>query len=208
MLAIQQRTNQQGRIHGQYQSRTDGQGRKCWFFHFSTHVHGPTDRPTDGRTDGRMDGRTDKASYRVACPQLKMVMVLILVTPDLIKRVKKKSRPSLYKAPNWSIWIIRYPHCLNFIYLFLLCFQWRFHPYNFQRLPKAWGKVRRRFGVCWLLSNHQANHRVIIKLLYIKCENVNLRSSSPPPPRLRWWWKLACLMYCDITIYNVTIVLY
>ena len=26
---------------------------------------------TDGRTDGWMDGRTDKASYRVACPQLK-----------------------------------------------------------------------------------------------------------------------------------------
>ena len=26
---------------------------------------------TDRRTDGRTDGRTDKASYRVACPQLK-----------------------------------------------------------------------------------------------------------------------------------------
>ena len=25
----------------------------------------------DGPTDGRTDGRTDKASYRVACPQLK-----------------------------------------------------------------------------------------------------------------------------------------
>ena len=30
-----------------------------------------TDGPTNQRTDGRTDGRTDKASYRVACPQLK-----------------------------------------------------------------------------------------------------------------------------------------
>ena len=30
-----------------------------------------TDQWTDGRTDGRTDGWTDKASYRVACPQLK-----------------------------------------------------------------------------------------------------------------------------------------
>ena len=94
----------------------------------------PTDRPTNRQTD--------KGSYRVACPQLKMAMVLILVIPDIIKRVKKKSWPSLCEAPNWSIWIICYPHCLNFIYLLLiylllLCFQWWFHPYNFQRLPKA-----------------------------------------------------------------------
>ena len=27
---------EQGRIHGQYQSRTGGQGRKCVFSHFST----------------------------------------------------------------------------------------------------------------------------------------------------------------------------
>ena len=39
------------------------------FPHFSTRVHGPTDR----RTDGPTDRRTDKASYRVACPQLKTV---------------------------------------------------------------------------------------------------------------------------------------
>ena len=32
-----------------------------------------TDGPTDRRTDGRTVGRTDKASYRVACPQLKKV---------------------------------------------------------------------------------------------------------------------------------------
>ena len=54
---------QQGRIHG-HQLRRGGQGRKCAFPHFSTRVHGPTDQPTDGRTD--------KASYRVACPQLKI----------------------------------------------------------------------------------------------------------------------------------------
>ena len=46
-------------------------GVKLWatvFPTFQLDHHGPTDRPTDGRTDGR----TDKASYRVACPQLKM----------------------------------------------------------------------------------------------------------------------------------------
>ena len=53
-------------IHG-HQLRTGGQGRICAFSHFSTRVHGPTDQPTDRPTDGR----TDKASYRVACPQLK-----------------------------------------------------------------------------------------------------------------------------------------
>ena len=29
-------THQQGRIHGQYQLQTGGQGRKCVFSHFST----------------------------------------------------------------------------------------------------------------------------------------------------------------------------
>ena len=38
---------------------------------------GPTDGPTDGRTDGPTDGRTDKASYRVACPQLKSVYLYL-----------------------------------------------------------------------------------------------------------------------------------
>ena len=44
---------EQGRIHGQYQLRTGGQGRKCAFSHFSTRVHGPTNGRTDGRTDGQ-----------------------------------------------------------------------------------------------------------------------------------------------------------
>ena len=52
----------QGRIHGQYQLRTGGQGQKCAFSHFSTRAHGP---------DRWMDGRTDKTSYGVACSQLK-----------------------------------------------------------------------------------------------------------------------------------------
>ena len=38
-----------------------GQGRKCAFSHFFD----------SWVTDGRTNGRTDKASYRVACPQLK-----------------------------------------------------------------------------------------------------------------------------------------
>ena len=60
---IQNRRNskKQGRIHG-HQLRTGGQGRKCVFSHFSTRSP-PTNQPTDQRTD--------KASYRVACPQLK-----------------------------------------------------------------------------------------------------------------------------------------
>ena len=38
---------EQGRIHGQYQLRTGGQGRKC--AHFSTRVHGRTVGQTDGQ---------------------------------------------------------------------------------------------------------------------------------------------------------------
>ena len=34
-----------------------------------------SDGRTNGRTDGRTDGLTDKASYRVACPQLKSVLI-------------------------------------------------------------------------------------------------------------------------------------
>ena len=41
---------EQGRIHGQYQLRTGGRGRKCAFPHFSTRDHGPTDQPTNQRT--------------------------------------------------------------------------------------------------------------------------------------------------------------
>ena len=37
----------------------------CIFYKSVTYI------PTDGRTDGPTDRRTDKASYRVACPQLK-----------------------------------------------------------------------------------------------------------------------------------------
>ena len=68
----------QGRIHG-HQLRTGGQGRKCncpqlkMFLnaHFLTFRLMSTDRWTDGPTDQRTDQWTDKASYRVACPQLK-----------------------------------------------------------------------------------------------------------------------------------------
>ena len=43
----------QGRLHGQYQLQTSGQGRKCAFSHLSTHVHGPTDQRNNGLTDGQ-----------------------------------------------------------------------------------------------------------------------------------------------------------
>ena len=41
--------------------------REHSFSHFLTRAHGPADRWTNGHTDRQMD----KASYRVACPQLK-----------------------------------------------------------------------------------------------------------------------------------------
>ena len=47
-------------IHKKYLKRS--------FFHFSTRSS-----RTNGRTDGWTNGQTDKASYRVACPQLKTI---------------------------------------------------------------------------------------------------------------------------------------
>ena len=43
-------------------------------FPLSTRADGPTDR----RTNSPTDGPTDKASYRVACPQLKTLFCLII----------------------------------------------------------------------------------------------------------------------------------
>ena len=40
----------QGRIHGQYQSRTGGQGRKCVYPAFLLERDGPTNRRTDGQS--------------------------------------------------------------------------------------------------------------------------------------------------------------
>ena len=56
-----------------------GRGGNARFHTFQLENHGSTDQRIDGRTDGRTDGPTDrrtdgptdKASYRVACPQLK-----------------------------------------------------------------------------------------------------------------------------------------
>ena len=49
-----ERSRKQGRIHGQYQLRMGGQGRKCAFSHFPTR----SDDHHDGRTDGPMDGHS------------------------------------------------------------------------------------------------------------------------------------------------------
>ena len=49
------RIEKQGRIHGQYQLRTGGQGRNASFHTFQLDHH---DRRTDQRPDGRTDGRT------------------------------------------------------------------------------------------------------------------------------------------------------
>ena len=56
------RVRKQGRIHGQHELRSGGQGRKCAFSHSLTRGHRLTDR------------RMDKGSYRVACPQLKTML--------------------------------------------------------------------------------------------------------------------------------------
>ena len=41
---------------------------------------------TDGRTNGRMERRTDKASYRVACPQLKTTAYFCHSNSQIIKK--------------------------------------------------------------------------------------------------------------------------
>ena len=43
-----------------------------------------TDQQIDGRTDRQMDGRTDKASYRVACPQIKMITYVHLCSTTYV----------------------------------------------------------------------------------------------------------------------------
>ena len=49
------RKKKQGRIHGQYQLRTGGQGRKCAISHFPNSII--TDQLTDRRTNGRTELR-------------------------------------------------------------------------------------------------------------------------------------------------------
>ena len=66
-----------------------------------------TDGPTDQRTNGRTDQRTDKASYRVACPQLKSKLQQ---GQSMINEVKKaiysllgeKRRMNSRKSVRWS----------------------------------------------------------------------------------------------------------
>ena len=86
-----------------------GRGRNARFPTFQLDHHGPTDRPTDRWTDGRTDGRMDKASYRVACPQLKsendrfilrqsmcsMSLVLLIHTISILLRFSEINRKIL-----------------------------------------------------------------------------------------------------------------
>ena len=86
-------TKEQGWIHGQYQLRMGGQGWKCAFSHFLTQ--------SPWRTDGPTDGWTDKASYRVACPQLKMIMM-------------SKGRPCFLQVVSVLCWIVKVSsHCMD-----------------------------------------------------------------------------------------------
>ena len=63
-----------------------GRGGNAGFRLFDSMVtDGPTDRPTDGPMDGPTDGRTDKASYRVACPQLKSISEVFRMSPIVRK---------------------------------------------------------------------------------------------------------------------------
>ena len=57
---------------------------------------------TDGRTNGRTDQRTDKASYRVACPQLKRSIESMI----LALKQDKKHEFSLIRSPlECSFWV-------------------------------------------------------------------------------------------------------
>ena len=83
---------EQGWIHG-HQLRTGGQERKCAFSHFLTQ--------SPWRTDGPTDGWTDKASYRVACPQLKMITM-------------SKGRPCFLKLVSVLYRIVKVSsHCMD-----------------------------------------------------------------------------------------------
>ena len=61
----------QGRIHGQYQSRTGGQGRECVFSYFLTRAHQRTNGPTDGRKwDLLEDQKDDMDGAAIPTPYL------------------------------------------------------------------------------------------------------------------------------------------
>ena len=90
-VTISLRTGGQGhptpihtQIHPQH-SNIQKKYRKRSFSHFSTRWP-----PTDGPTDQRTDGRTDKASYRVACPQLKTTTRSLFQTPWGNQHIQKK----------------------------------------------------------------------------------------------------------------------
>ena len=57
---------------------------------------GPTDGWMDSWTDGRTDGRVDKASYRVACPQLKKAQALGDFQYDKVKLTSKSKVKTAY----------------------------------------------------------------------------------------------------------------
>ena len=88
----------QGRIHG-HQLRTGGQGRKCAFSQFSTRW-----LRTDRRTDGPTDRRTDKASYRVACPQLKMSANLPQAKRQFLFHAAKDFQNIWHWTRSGSLW--------------------------------------------------------------------------------------------------------
>ena len=70
------------------------------FHHSQLDHHGPTDR----RTNGRTDGRTDKASYRVACPQLKSIIggSTIPLSGETATPIKQVTRGHNIVADGWA----------------------------------------------------------------------------------------------------------
>ena len=64
---------------------------------------------TDRRTDGRTDGRTDKASYRVACPQLKRKKEINEIK-NKGKIVKQVTRGHNIVADGWAGASNPHPH--------------------------------------------------------------------------------------------------
>ena len=62
-----------------------------------------TDRPTDRPTDGRTHGRTDKASYRVACPQLKTNKNIVQRGKQMgMKPIESRVRANTNTSPHLS----------------------------------------------------------------------------------------------------------
>ena len=86
-----------------------GRGGNACFPTFRLERDGPTDQPTNQPTNGR----TDKASYRVACPRLKIQI--------LNRGLRVRCCHSVAYLPNRTDWEQRIWHCHSFVTDTQLC---------------------------------------------------------------------------------------